>query len=174
MSWTKRVTSTLTIKTPNLRQLARDPVQCLAFGFGSGLAPKAPGTFGTVVAIPFYWFMQDWPLFAYLALVVASFAVGVYLCDVAAKAQETHDHPGIVWDEIVGYWLTMTLAPSGWHWILIGFCLFRFFDILKPWPIGWVDRRVRGGFGIMIDDILAAIYAGLCLQVIVYLVILLE
>lgn len=150
-----------------MRHLLRHPVECLAFGFGAGLAPKAPGTFGTLVAIPFYCLLQDLPLAVYLALVLASFLVGIYFCDVAAKAQQTHDHPGIVWDEMVGYWLTMTLAPSGWQWLVAGFCLFRFFDILKPWPIGWVDRRVRGGFGIMIDDVLAAGYAWLCLQLIV-------
>lgn len=146
----------------------RHPVQCLAFGFGAGLAPKAPGTFGTLVAIPFYWLMQDLSLLSYLGVVLASFVVGIYFCDVAAKAQQTHDHPGIVWDEMVGYWLTMTFAPAGWLWVFIGFALFRLFDIVKPWPIGWLDRRVRGGFGIMLDDILAAVYAALCLQLIAY------
>lgn len=158
----------MTPTTPSLKQLLRDPVQALAFGFGAGLAPKAPGTFGTLVAIPFFLLMRDLPLAAYLSLVLASFLVGIYLCDLAAKAQQTHDHPGIVWDEMVGYWLTMILAPPGWWWILAGFCLFRFFDILKPWPIGWLDRRVRGGFGIMVDDALAAAYAWLCLQLLAY------
>jgi len=86
------------------------------------------------------------------------------LCGVTAKAQNCHDHRGIVWDEMVGYWLTMLYAPSHWVWMVVGFVLFRFFDIVKPWPIRWLDRRVHGGFGIMIDDILAAMFALLLLQ----------
>lgn len=153
---------------PSPAQLLRSPVQALAFGFGAGLAPKAPGTFGTLVGIPFYWLMKDLPLLPYLGIVLVTFIVGIWFCEVAAKATQTHDHPGIVWDEMVGYWLTMTLAPAGWWWVLVGFVLFRFFDILKPWPVGWVDRRVRGGFGIMVDDIIAAVYAWICLQGTVY------
>jgi phosphatidylglycerophosphatase A len=152
----------------DLNHIFRRPQHCLAFGFGAGLAPWAPGTFGTLVAIPFYCFMEKLSLPAYLAVVLVSFSLGIYLCDCAAKALQVHDHPGIVWDEIVGYWLTMTLAPTGWLWVFMGFCLFRFFDILKPWPIGWLDRRVRGGLGIMLDDALAAVYAGACLQVIAF------
>ncbi|MGQ9426821.1 phosphatidylglycerophosphatase A family protein [Gilvimarinus sp. F26214L] len=157
------------LPTPSFSELLRNPAQWLAFGFGSGLAPKAPGTFGTVAAIPFYFLMRDLSLPVYLAVVVVTFALGIWLCEVAARAQQVHDHPGIVWDEMVGYWLTMVLAPSGWMWPLLGFILFRFFDILKPWPIGWVDRRVRGGLGIMLDDIIAAVYALACLQLIAYL-----
>jgi phosphatidylglycerophosphatase A len=153
---------------PSPAQLLRSPVQALAFGFGAGLAPKAPGTFGTLVGIPFYWFMKDLTLLPYLGIVLVTFVVGIWFCEVAAKAMQTHDHPGIVWDEMVGYWLTMALAPPEWWWMLVGFVLFRFFDILKPWPVGWVDRRVRGGFGIMVDDIIAAIYAWICLQAAAY------
>lgn len=149
---------------PSPGQLLKDPAQCLAFGFGAGLAPKAPGTFGTLVAIPFYYLMQDLSLPLYVGLLVLAFILGVYLCEHAAQANQTHDHPGIVWDEMVGYWLTMLMAPAGWPWVIGGFVLFRFFDILKPWPVGWLDRRVRGGLGIMLDDILAAVYAWACLQ----------
>lgn len=149
--------------------LFKQPVQFLAFGFGAGLSPKAPGTVGTLVAIPFYWLMRDWPLSVYLLMLVATFAVGVYLCGAAAKARQCHDHPGIVWDEMVGYWITMTLAPAGWWWLLVGFVLFRLFDIVKPWPINWLDKKVSGGFGIMIDDVLAGVLAWLCLQGIAYL-----
>jgi phosphatidylglycerophosphatase A len=81
-----------------------------------------------------------------------------------------HDHPGIVWDEFVGYWITMFAAPAGWLWIVIGFILFRFFDVLKPWPIAGLDKRVSGGMGIMIDDVMAGIYAAICLQVLAYFV----
>lgn len=158
-------------KTPDLAYLLRHPLQWLAFGFGSGLFPKAPGTYGTLAAIPFYWFMQDLSAPAYAAILCASFLLGIYICDLSARALDTHDHPGIVWDEMVGYWLTMFLAPAGWQWIVLGFFLFRLFDIFKPWPISWFDRRVKGGFGIMLDDIVAAAYAFVALQAIVYLTV---
>ncbi|MEJ2395444.1 MAG: phosphatidylglycerophosphatase A [Candidatus Thiodiazotropha sp.] len=147
---------------PDLRQ----PLHLLAFGFGSGLAPKAPGTFGTLVAVPIYLLMQGLPLIAYLALVLAGFIAGIWICDRTSRDLGVHDHGGIVWDEIIGYLLTMTLAPSGWVWVLLGFLLFRFFDILKPWPIRWLDRRVPGGFGIMLDDLIAGLFAGVVMLLI--------
>ena len=150
--------------TPTFSQLLRSPVLFLAFGFGSGLAKKAPGTFGTVAAIPLWWGMQFLSVPMYLAVVVAATILGCYLCGAASKKLGVHDHGGIVWDEFVGYWITMFLAPAGWWWALYGFVLFRIFDIAKPQPIGWVDRRVHGGVGIMLDDILAGIYAALVLQ----------
>lgn len=158
-------------KIPGLVYLLRHPLQWLAFGFGSGLLPKAPGTYGTLAAIPFYWLMQDLSAPVYVLLLVASFLLGIYVCDISARALNTHDHPGIVWDEMVGYWLTMFLAPAGWQWILLGFVLFRVFDIFKPWPISWFDRRVKGGLGIMLDDVVAAAYAFVGLQAIVYLAV---
>lgn len=156
------------MNNPTLKMVLTNPNHFFAFGFGSGLAPKAPGTFGTLAAIPLFWLIQDlsWPI--YVALLVAAFVLGVYWCDRSSKALGVHDHGGIVWDEMVGYWLTMFLAPAGWMWMLTGFILFRFFDILKPWPIGVVDRRVHGGFGIMIDDVLAAVYAWMVLQLLAY------
>jgi phosphatidylglycerophosphatase A len=138
----------------------RNPIHLLAFGFGSGLAPKAPGTFGTLVALPLYLVMQGLPLPAYLGLLVVGFLFGIWICGRTSEDLGVHDHGGIVWDEIIGYLLTMAFAPPGWIWLLIGFLLFRFFDILKPWPIRWFDRRVPGGFGIMLDDLLAGVYAG--------------
>jgi phosphatidylglycerophosphatase A len=156
------------MNNPTLKMILTNPNHFFAFGFGSGLAPKAPGTFGTLAAIPLFWLIQDlsWPI--YVALLVVAFVLGVYWCDRSSKALGVHDHGGIVWDEMVGYWLTMFLAPAGWMWMLTGFILFRFFDILKPWPIGVVDRRVHGGFGIMIDDVLAAVYAWMVLQLLAY------
>lgn len=151
-------------QNPTFPQLLRDPAMLLAFGFGSGLAPKAPGTFGTLAAIPFWWLMQGLSPVWYLSIVILTGLLGCYLCGVAAKKLGVHDHGGIVWDEMVGYWLTMFLAPAGWGWALYGFVLFRLFDIAKPPPINWADRQVRGGVGIMLDDILAAVYAGLVLQ----------
>jgi phosphatidylglycerophosphatase A len=144
--------------------MLRNPAHLLSFGFGSGLAPKAPGTFGTLAAVPLYWLCRDLALAPYLALVMAAAFLGVWLCDYTAEALGVHDHPAIVWDEVVGYFITMTAAPSGWQWLLLGFVLFRLFDILKPWPIRWIDRHVHGGLGIMLDDILAGALAWLVLQ----------
>ncbi|NKB35136.1 MAG: phosphatidylglycerophosphatase A [Pseudomonadales bacterium] len=141
-----------------------NPIHFVAFGFGAGLAPKAPGTFGTVVAIPFYLLLVHTNLWIYAGVIVLSFLFGVWLCGKSAEALGIHDHGGIVWDEIVGYWITMFLAPAGWPWILLGFGLFRLLDILKPWPIKLIDQRVEGGLGIMLDDVLAGIMAALCIQ----------
>ena len=150
------------------RQLLH-PVDFLALGFGSGLLPVAPGTAGTVAAIPVYLLLQ--PLAApYYAAVVALLALaGIAICGRTASRLGVHDHPGIVWDEIVGYLVTMAFAPSGWLWILLGFVLFRLFDIIKPWPIWWFDRRVGGGLGIMLDDLLAGVFSASLLQLLVLL-----
>ncbi|MET0070467.1 MAG: phosphatidylglycerophosphatase A [Candidatus Thiodiazotropha sp.] len=137
----------------------RKPTHLLAFGFGSGLLPKAPGTFGTLVGVPLYLLMQPLPLPLYILLVGLGFVAGLWLCQRAAEDLGVHDHSGIVWDEIVGYLAAMTFAPAGWIWIVIGFLLFRLFDIFKPWPIRWIDRRVKGGLGIMLDDLAAGIYS---------------
>lgn len=146
----------------------RNPIHFLAFGLGSGAVPWAPGTFGTLAAIiPFFWFQQlalPW----YLLMLVVTTAIGIWLCDRTSKDIGVHDHGGIVWDEFVGFWLTMFMAPAGWEWIVVGFILFRIFDIIKPWPIKWADQKVSGGLGIMLDDILAGIYALIILQLIAY------
>jgi phosphatidylglycerophosphatase A len=138
-----------------------NPIHFLAFGFGSGLAPKGPGTAGTLAAMVIYWWMQYLPLFNQFLIVVVAFIAGIGICGLASRRLGVEDHPGIVWDEFVGYWLTMLFAPPGLFWMLLGFVLFRLFDILKPWPIGWVDRHVGGGFGIMVDDVIAGLFAGL-------------
>jgi phosphatidylglycerophosphatase A len=153
----------------NPRSILSNPIHCLAFGFGSGLAPKAPGTAGTLVAIPLYYLMAPLSLPLYMVVVLLAFFLGVYLCDKTARDLGVHDHPGIVWDEFVGLWITMFAAPAGWLWLVVGFTLFRLFDIWKPWPIRWLDKSVGGGFGIMIDDVLAAVYAWCCLQLLVVL-----
>ena len=136
----------------------------LSLGFGSGLAPKAPGTFGTLAAIPLYLVLQPLPLWAFVTVTLLFALLGIYLCGATARTLGVHDHGGIVWDEIVGYLITMIAVPPDWRWMLAGFLLFRFFDILKPWPIRWLDRRVGGGFGIMIDDVLAGLFAWVCLH----------
>lgn len=148
------------------RSVWRNPVHFLAFGFGSGAAPVAPGTFGTLMAVPLYLLLLpnlSWPL--YCVFLIVTFALGVFLCGKTAQDIGVHDHGGIVWDEFVGYWITMFLAPPGWLWIVLGFILFRVFDILKPWPIRWLDKNVSGGFGVMIDDVLAGLMALVCLQI---------
>ena len=113
----------------------------------------------------FYLLLQGLPLLAYLGVSLLGFLAGIWICGRTSSDLGVHDHGGIVWDEIIGYLLAMALAPDGWIWILVGFLLFRFFDILKPWPIRWCDQRVAGGFGIMFDDLLAGLYAGVVMQV---------
>jgi len=144
----------------------RNPLHFLAFGCGAGAMPVAPGTFGTLIAVPLYLLMQPLAMEYYLSLVAVMTVFGIWLCGRTAADIGVHDHGGIVWDEVVGYLLTMTAAPPGWLSVILGFILFRLFDITKPWPISLADRRIGGGFGIMFDDVLAAIYAGLILQLI--------
>ncbi|RFA27018.1 phosphatidylglycerophosphatase A [Alkalilimnicola ehrlichii] len=146
----------------------RNPVHFLALGFGSGLAPKAPGTFGTLAGIPIFLVLAQFSLPVYLAVTALFFVVGIAICGVAARDAGVHDHPAIVWDEVVGFLITMIAVPAGWGWVILGFCLFRLFDILKPWPIRLLDRYVGGGFGIMIDDVLAGIFALAVLQLLLY------
>lgn len=142
----------------------RNPVHFLAFGLGSGAAPRAPGTFGTLAALALYLLLPAMTPVVYLLFLLAGFVLGVWLCGKTAQDIGVHDHGGIVWDEFIGFWLTMFLAPPGLVWLLCGFVLFRLFDIVKPWPIRWFDRHVHGGFGIMIDDVLAGVMAWICLQ----------
>jgi phosphatidylglycerophosphatase A len=138
----------------------RDPVHLLAFGFGAGLSPFAPGTFGTLVAVPLVLFVMQFGFVVHLLFAIAAALAGIYLCGESARRLGVHDHPGIVWDEITGYTVTMLAAPAKWYWLLAGFVLFRFFDIVKPWPIREADHSLRGGTGIMLDDIIAGIFAG--------------
>ena len=142
-----------------------NPIQFLAFGFGSGLAPRAPGTFGTLAAVPIYWLVADWSLLEYSALILVTAVLGIWICGAASRQLNVHDHPGIVWDEFVGYWITMWAVPVDWVWMLAGFVVFRVFDIAKPWPINVLDKKVAGGFGIMIDDILAGVMACVTLHI---------
>jgi len=141
-------------------QHCRHPLVFIACGFGSGASPIAPGTAGTLVAIPIYLAMSQLGLFWYLFVTAVMFLIGIYICGRAAAHFGEHDHAAIVWDEIVGYLVTMSLMPVDWRWIIAGFIVFRLFDILKPWPISWLDRHVSGGAGIMLDDVVAGL-AGL-------------
>lgn len=116
------------------------------------------------MAVAIYLPLSHLPRAAYIGVLVLVVVAGIWICGKAARDLGVHDHPGIVWDEIAGYLLTMLAAPVGWIWIAVGFGLFRLFDIWKPWPIGWLDRRVAGGFGIMLDDLVAGLLAALCMQ----------
>ncbi|MBT5106510.1 MAG: phosphatidylglycerophosphatase A [Porticoccaceae bacterium] len=149
---------------PTFAQLLRSPTLLLAFGFGSGLSPKAPGTMGTLAAIPLWWLLAQLPLTSYLIVVSIAAVVGIAICGRAADQMGVHDHGGIVWDEFVGFWIAMAALPITWQSVVLGFVLFRVFDILKPWPISWLDKKVSGGFGIMIDDVIA----GLAAAVVIY------
>lgn len=140
-------------------QVFRNWRHFLAFGFGSGLARKAPGTFGTLVAVPLYCLLAFLPAWHYALLLLVSTVLGVWLCEGVSRDMRVHDHSGIVWDEIVGYWITMWLLPVNLFWVTAGFLLFRLLDIWKPWPIRWCDEKVQGGFGIMLDDVVAGIFA---------------
>ena len=141
----------------------RNPVHILASGFGSGLAPRAPGTFGTIAAIPIVLLAQFLPVWWYVGVTVLMFVAGIFICGRAARDWGVSDHPAIVWDEFVGLLVTMSAAPVGAVWLLAGFVLFRLFDIAKPWPICSLDRRVHGGFGIMLDDVVAGVFAAVIL-----------
>lgn len=152
---------------PGWRFLFRHPAHLLAFGFGSGLARKAPGTFGTLVAFPFYWYLAprltDW---AFILVLILAFAIGVRVCDITGKALGVADYGGIVWDEVVAFLLVLFFTPDDPAWQLLAFALFRFFDIVKPQPIRYFDKNWHGGLGVMFDDIVAAGYVLLCLAII--------
>ncbi|MEM1080344.1 MAG: phosphatidylglycerophosphatase A [Pseudomonadota bacterium] len=158
----------------DVRQVAlTTPTGFLGFGLGSGLSPAAPGTMGTVVGMLLWLPLVHLPFWLALSLVLGLFVLGIWICQRCSNALGVHDHGGIVWDEMVGIWLVLVCMPFDWRAWLAAFVVFRLFDILKPWPIGWLDRRVSGGFGIMLDDGIAALYAiaaiGICAQGIAHL-----
>lgn len=147
------------------KTILTNPILFLAFGFGSGLVKKAPGTCGTVAAIPVYLLVAQTPFAIYSVLTILSILIGIKICDDAANSLGEHDFNGIVWDEIAGYLVTMWFVPFSWQAVILGFVCFRFFDILKPFPIKWADKHVQGGLGIMLDDVLAGFAAAAVLVV---------
>lgn len=151
------------------RGFLKNPVHLLALGFGSGCVPKAPGTVGTLVGVLFYLPMTTLSGPIYFGMTMVFFLLGIYLCEVTANHLGVHDHGGIVWDEIVGFLISMIMIPPDWRFMLLGFVLFRLFDIWKPCPISYLDDKVSGGLGIMLDDVLAGVYALIILQISVYL-----
>jgi phosphatidylglycerophosphatase A len=148
------------IARPSWRFMLRRPAHLLALGFGTGLAPAAPGTAGTLVAFPVYWLMAGWlDAVGYLTALAGLFVLGVWACERTGRALGAADHPAMVWDEIVAFLAVLFFTPATLAWQAGAFVLFRFFDILKPPPIRQVDRTVKNGFGAMLDDALAAFYA---------------
>jgi phosphatidylglycerophosphatase A len=149
----------------------KNPIHLLATGFGSGASPFMPGTAGTLVAIPIYLLMSDFLSVPVYTLVMALMIFfGFWICDVADKAIGIHDHPCIVWDEIVGFLMTMWAIPAYWMWVLLGFLLFRLFDIWKPFPIRWINDHVPGGVGVVVDDLVAGMMAWLVLELIIWVI----
>lgn len=149
---------------------AARPEHWLAYGFGAGLSPMAPGTIGTLVAIPLYLLLANLPTPVYVGAVVALIAVGVWACGKAVEGAADQDPPGIVWDEVVGFLVAMTAVPMGLAWIIMGFLLFRLFDIYKPWPVRWAQERFRGGLGIIADDVVAGALTWVVLQLMAMMV----
>jgi len=152
--------------TPTLR---RSPAFWLASGFGSGLAPKAPGTVGTFVAVLPWLALRELPLLPYALIVLATFALGVWAAGKVIDLIEQDDPGVVVLDEWVGLWIGLFALPDGILWLLAGVLLFRLFDVAKPWPVSWADRRLHGGFGAMFDDALAGLYTLLILQSVAWL-----
>ena len=145
------------------RQVLSDKVHFLAFGFGTGLSPFAPGTVGSLIGVALAWISQDMGLMAQIGFAAVLFLTGIPICGESAKRLGIHDHGGIVWDEIVGMYLLLIVTPFGLLPWILAFALFRAFDIVKPWPIRDLDHRIKGGAGIMLDDLVAALYAALTL-----------
>lgn len=153
---------------PTWQGITRHPAVFCAFGFGSGLSPIMPGTLGTLASIPLYCALAQLPFIVYGVAVLLAFFVGVYFCNKASEQLGVHDHGGIVWDEFVGFWITMVAVPFSWVNVLLGFLLFRVFDMVKPWPISVADKKIHGGFGIMFDDVLAGVCAAVVLHLGLY------
>jgi phosphatidylglycerophosphatase A len=147
----------------------KNPLHFFALGFGSGLAPKAPGTFGTLAAVPLVYLLSFYlPHITYALLTLVACLAGIWICGKTAKDMQVHDDSSIVWDEVAGLMITMFAVPLSWQSVLLGFLLFRIFDILKPWPISYLDKHVHGGFGIMVDDVLAGVFALTCMHTALY------
>ena len=160
----------MTNERPDRPPRPRSALHWIAFGAGAGLAPRAPGTAGTAVAIPLYLAIATAPPAGYALAVVFVVIAGVWVCGRTARDLDVHDHPGIVLDEIAGFLVTMTALPFEWTWIVAGFVAFRVFDIAKPWPVSLIDRRVGGGLGIMLDDVIAGALACTVLHAVRYVI----
>ncbi len=154
------------MKVQSCRAMLLNPVYCLTLGFGTGLSPKAPGTVGTLLGFPLY-YLVTMPGIPWLipVLLGISFVLGIWLCDATSRVLGEADHPAIVWDEIVAMAMVLSLTPATWPWQVTAFAVFRFFDIVKPWPIRVVDRTMKHGLGVMLDDAVAAVFTVMVVQV---------
>ena len=152
------------IPRPSWRFLLSHPARLVAFGFGAGLVPVAPGTWGTLLALPVFLLVSPRlePV-EFLLMLLALFALGVWACDVTGRSLGNSDHGGMVWDETVAFLLVLFFTPAGLHWQALAFLIFRLFDILKPPPIRYYERTFKNGFGVMLDDLVAAFYTLLVL-----------
>jgi phosphatidylglycerophosphatase A len=167
-----RVNAKKTLSAEQRHALLATPAGWLACGFGSGLAPVAQGTCGSLAALLPWLLLRQLSLPLYGVVLLLGFGVGVWACNVAGRALGVDDHRSLVWDEFIGQWialLPLLVLPAPWWTIAIGFVLFRLFDVWKPWPIRWLDRRVKGGFGVMIDDVIAGIFAAIVLGLVMSL-----
>lgn len=166
------------MSAPQRRALLSSPAGWLACGFGAGLAPVAQGTFGSLAALLPWLLLRELQLPVYLLVLLIAFGIGVWACELAGRALQVADHRSLVWDEFVGQWVALLpllipgLIPAGAPALavamLVGFALFRLFDVWKPWPISWLDGHVKGGFGVMVDDLLAGIFAAVLLAVLIH------
>jgi len=166
-----------TLSAEQRRALLSTPAGWLACGFGSGLTPVAQGTFGSLAALLPWLLLRSLSMPLYLSVLVVGFVVGVWACDVAGRALGVDDHRSLVWDEFIGQWIALVpllipallpIRPSIWWLLLAGFALFRLFDVWKPWPIRWMDRHLKGGMGVMVDDVAAGIFAAIVLALAMY------
>lgn len=155
-------------KQVSKREIIKNPIHFLAFGLGLGFSPIAPGTAGTLLGIVIYFLTSYSLLMNQLVIIILSIIFGIYICGKTAADIGCHDHPGIVWDEVTGFLITMFMLPFSLFNIILGFILFRIFDIVKPWPIKIIDKKLFGGFGIMLDDVIAGIFSNISLNIILY------
>jgi phosphatidylglycerophosphatase A len=155
------------ILRPGFRFVFSHPAHFIAFGFGAGLSPLAPGTAGTLVGFPIFWLIgSHYSLWETLVFIAVLFAIGVWACGITGRSLGVSDHGGMCWDEIVAFLLILEMAPDGLYWQIAAFFLFRIFDVVKPSPIRELEKRMKGGFGVMFDDILAAGYTLLALAIV--------
>ena len=157
-------TSPETRRRPTLRFVLANPAHFIAFGFGVGLFPLGPGTLGTVLAFPIYYALAGIVSgVAVLGCIFAAVLIGIWVCQITGRNLGVHDHGGMVWDEVAAFMLVLYFVPPQLVWQVSAFLLFRVFDIFKPPPIRQLDRKIQNGFGVMLDDIVAAFYTLLCL-----------
>jgi phosphatidylglycerophosphatase A len=155
------------ILRPTAGFLLRHPAHFIALGFGTGLVPVAPGTFGTLLAVPVFAILSLWlPQLSLFGVIVVLFGIGVWACERTARDLGIADHGSMNWDELVAFTLVLLMTPAGWAWQAFAFVAFRFFDIVKPPPIRYFERSLKGGMGVMFDDVIAAFYALLLIAVV--------